>query len=166
MNKNGKEIERKWFLACMPPIGIYGDCNQVPLHEIEQFYFKTQKSGTELRVRREGAGFSITEKSGNGLVREETEIAITKEMFLALQPLAIGSARKRRFFIPHQGRTLLLDQYLGPLQNLVILECEFSSKEESAEFVLPDWAQVPIEVTESPRFSNKLLALNGFPGAP
>ena len=53
------------------------------------------------------------------------------------------------------------DEYKLGLFGLVIVECEFSTREEAEAFVLPDWVGHATEVTKDPRYKNQMLARFG-----
>ncbi len=149
------EIESKFLLPAMPNIPLG---KGIP---VMQGYFDT---GCEMRIRRFGAEHYITIKSEGGKQRSECERTITASAFKSLWPDTNGRrVTKIRHLISYNHHTLELDEYLGDLQGLVTLECEFASEEVQATFVLPDWAADAIDISEDPRYKNRALALHGLP---
>ncbi|MDR0849686.1 MAG: hypothetical protein LBN10_11750 [Propionibacteriaceae bacterium] len=97
------------------------------------------------------------------LVRNEIEVEISADQFKALQKAVLCSPIiKKRTVIPlPSGLKIEVDAFCGNLDGLVIAEVEFSSLEESAEFVPPSWFGE--EVTEDSRYINSSLAQHGIP---
>ena len=152
-----QEIERK-FLVKTPPV----DYTSFDHQHIKQGYLTERGSATEIRVREKGGAFYQTIKRGEGLVREETEIALTKAQFEALWPLTQGRRlEKTRYLIPYEGHTIELDVYGGTLDSLITAEVEFESVASSASFSPPEW--MGREVTEDLHYGNVNLALDGVP---
>ncbi len=145
------EIERKFVLQEIPDVGISA---AVRFDQVKQGYLTTE--GSELRIRLMGNVATLTSK--------EWERDIPREVF-ERHWSATTQARveKARYFIPYGKYTLELDIYKGDLVGLVTLECEFSSEDEASAFILPDWAELAVDVTDDPAFKNKNLALNGLP---
>ena len=87
------EIERKYLVDLS---GI--DIEAYPSKELEQGYLSTIPV---VRVRREGEEYYLTYKSGNGLVRVEENLPLTKESYEHLLAKADGYViTKRRYRIP------------------------------------------------------------------
>ena len=151
-----QEIERK-FLIVNPP----QDYDKYPSKDIIQGYIIITDD-TEVRLRKTGEAFFITVKTGEGLIRNETEIEITPEQFEKLWPLTESwRIEKKRYEINHEEYTIELDFYSGNLADLVVAEVEFRSEEESSSFIPPEW--FGREITEDEGFKNKNLALKGIP---
>ena len=86
------EIERKYLVDLS---GI--DIEAYPSKELEQGYLSTIPV---VRVRREGEEYYLTYKSGNGLVRVEENLPLTKESYEHLLEKADGYViTKRRYRI-------------------------------------------------------------------
>lgn len=87
------EIERKYLVDLS---GI--DIEAYPSKELEQGYLSTIPV---VRVRREGEEYYLTYKSGDGLVRVEENLPLTKESYEHLLEKADGYViTKRRYRIP------------------------------------------------------------------
>lgn len=80
-----------------------------------------------VRVRREGDEWRLTCKRGSGRVREEVEVPLPAEAGPTLLRMA-GAVRleKTRYRV---GRWEV-DVYGGPLEGIVVAECELSDAEE------------------------------------
>lgn len=71
-----KEIERKFLISNVPK-----NLASYPGHKILQGYLVISEDGTEIRLRKFGQKFFQTIKRGEGKIRKETEIAISKKQF-------------------------------------------------------------------------------------
>jgi CYTH domain-containing protein len=153
--KTGREIERKWVLAALPPLD-----DRQP-EEIRQGYLFT--GDTEMRLRRAGQQCFLTVKRGAGESREEWESEIPEWVFDAVWPFTKGRRlRKRRYSFREKRRTIEVDLYEGKLAGLIVLETEFVSPRSAKRFTLPDWAAGAREVTGDLEFSNQSLARKGL----
>lgn len=151
------EIERK-FVAKNIPASLLEPRTPV---KIRQGYL-SHSDDSEIRIRDKSGSYTMTVKQGSGLKRLETEVDIDAEQFEALWPLTQGSRiDKLRYKIPYFGQTLEVDVFAGALTSLVIVEVEFTSEEESRDFLPPDF--VNDEVTTNSDFKNLNLARNGLP---
>ena len=146
------EIERKYVLPAAPP-----ELEQFPCERIQQGYVAIADDGVEVRVRRRGDKTSLTIKSGPGEVRVEEELSIDKRRFDALWSLTEGRRlSKTRHLVPLGDLTVEVDVYDDRLAGLITAEVEFSSLEESARFVAPEW--LGREATNDARYANQALA--------
>lgn len=145
------EIERKFLLNSL-------EGEVVKDYEIEQAYVCIDgKSETRIRKRVEGneAHFFLTVKAGEGMVRTEVEVEITKAQYDELRLTSSRVVTKRRV-VTREG--FEVDLYRGNLENLRVVEVEFSSREEADSFAIPSW--FGREVTEDKRFKNRALAIS------
>jgi adenylate cyclase len=151
------EIERKFFVAKLPE-----DLQQqYHSYEIKQGYLLMTPNGAELRLRQAGEKYSLGVKSGGDLERREGELNIDAELFRELWPATDGRRlEKVRYLIPLGEATVELDIYGGKLEGLVLAEVEFSSVEQSAAFVPPDW--FGREVTADRRYKARELVARGL----
>jgi adenylate cyclase len=151
------EIERKFLIDQSPEIG--GDIEHI---EIRQGYITRGVDDREVRVRRFGSRYTLGVKSGSGVVREETEIDLSKEQFDALWPLtADARLEKTRYLLREGSNTVELDAYSGKLSGLVVAEVEFGSIEECNDFTAPRW--FGREVSGDIAYKNNRLARFGLP---
>ena len=150
------EIERKFLVSSIP--AWLSDCDSA---EIAQGYVALD-GDTEVRIRRRGDAHSLTIKSGTGLVRTEVELDLDAAGFEQLWPLTEGRrVVKRRHRVPNGQLHFDLDVYSGDLAGLAVAEVEFASVEPGEAFDAPAW--LGLEVTEDPRYKNRVLAGHGAP---
>ena len=151
------EIEKKFLVTELPQ-----NLESYPHSEITQGYIRITGDGTEERVRRKGARFLHTIKSGKGLIRKESEKEISEKEFSELWPMTEGMRIiKTRYDIEYVGVLIELDIFSGNLDGLIVAEVEFESEEESEKFVPPKW--FGSEITDDERYKNKNLAIYGKP---
>ena len=152
---NALEIERKFLLKRLPK-GL----KRRPHRRIEQGYLAAERSGgVQVRLRREGAKYSLTYKRGKKSAREEREIALTSRQFRLLWPATEGRRlSKIRCDVPWKKWTIQLDVYIGRHEGIVVAEVEFPDEKSRDAFLPPDW--FGREITGEARYSNVVLAMN------
>ena len=151
------EIERKFLVEKLPVTEL----QHAILEEIQQGYL-IWESEREVRIRRKGELFWLAEKKGIGLIRDEHEILINKQMFAALWPVTGGmQLEKARSTFMLDGYQLELDVYHGALKPLMVLEAEFSTEEQALAWSPPWFAGS--ELTGDRRYKNAQLAKSGKP---
>lgn len=144
-----EEIERKFLVKKVPEL------NHSRVQKIYQGYLCDQP---EIRIRRKGDQYFLTQKGEGLLKRTEVETLISSLTYEILVQLVTSNLlEKDRYHIPlENGMTAELDIYHGQYQGLMVVETEFSSEEESACFVPPEW--FGLEITYDKRYKNKNLA--------
>ena len=146
------EIERKFLVRTLPE-----DLTKFPSSEILQGYLVSTDEGLQVRLRSKDDKYSLTYKRGLGNVREEREVALTREQFATLWPATEGKRlTKTRYEIPFGERVVEIDVYSGKHDGLVVAEVEFGDEASAINFQPPDW--LGEDVTGDPRYSNQLLA--------
>ncbi len=151
------EIERKFLVEELPVTEL----QHATLEEIQQGYL-IREPDREVRIRRKGELFFLTEKKGAGLSRDEQEIVINEQIFDALWPMTGGmQLEKARSTFMLDGHQLELDVYHGALKPLTILETEFPTEEQALAWSPPWFAGS--EVTGDIRYKNAQLAKAGKP---
>jgi len=94
-----------------------------------------------------------------GAARPEFEYSIPMEDARhMLDNFCISELSKIRYFIPHDGHTWEVDEFLGQNEGLIVAEIELSSEDE--QFSLPDW--VDKDVTAEKKYTNSNLAVKPF----
>lgn len=155
---SGQEIERKFLVRALPDLG------RARKSVIRQGYLTGPDDSVEIRLRQLDDNLFLTLKSGEGTVRTEREIPVTGDQFDALWPQTAGRrVEKHRWTgaLP-DGLTFELDQFLGDLAPLLLVEVEFADLATADGFSAPDW--FGRDVTDDKAFKNKSLAVNGAPG--
>ncbi len=158
MTEPNLEIERTYLLRGLPPLpeGATSVC-------IEQGYLPDRNALPEGRLRRtthqDGRiEHTHTIKHGSGLIRAETERAISAEEFASRWPETIGQRlSKTRFFVRDSGFVWEIDQF----DDLDLTLAEVELHEASTTVQPPEWLAPYIvrEVTEEKQFQNYELAL-------
>ncbi len=156
------EIERKFLLY---PIKVECLLKSKGLKyeklNMEQFYIKRgDKVG---RVRKVNDRYFLTLKKGEGLVREESESEIDRNVFqnLLSAEKPIGALKKFRYKVKMGKYIYEIDEFLGELDGLVMLEVEFDSSEKAHLFELdPLFDKICLrEVTSEKEFLNEEIAI-------
>ncbi len=148
----GLEIERKFKIRELP-----SDYKKAPSKKIFQGYLAVCENGTEIRVRKYGNKFFETIKSRGTLVREETEIELSKTQFMKLWPLTKGKRiEKQRYEYKLNNKIIYIDVYMGKLKSLAVAEIEFANVASSKNFKRPPWFGG--EITKNAKYKNKHLA--------
>lgn len=146
------EIERK-FLVKKPP----SDYLSWPVVCIKQGYLAFTEDDIEVRIRQMDNKYYQTLKKGQGLMRGEIEIELTKEQFDKLWP---ATERKRlikkRYIKDEKQYKIELDIYEDKLKGLMIVEVEFNSESESRDFSPPDWFDR--EITDDENYRSEKVA--------
>lgn len=159
----GTEIERKFIIdpRLLPP-----DLHLRPQKQIEQHYFC---SDPVVRLRRvwgmsRGGYFSMDNDTveywytlkGKGLLsRQEAEVPLTREAYLAFMEHTMPYLKKVRYSYFYHGKMWELDKFtLCSMRNLWLAEIELQS--ESEEVHAPNFCTQ--EVTHNPAYSNVNLA--------
>ena len=148
------EIERKWLVDKPPDLSKYKGVR------IIQGYIAVTPEGTEVRLRRKGAKYYVTIKSGSGLQRGENEIDLSRRQFKSLWAATNGRRlEKVRYTFTWRGKTIELDVYRKELAGLKVVEVEFKTIKQAQAFRPPKW--FGREVTDEEKYKNVSLAIRG-----
>lgn len=153
------ERERRWL------------CREVPRERI----FRTEAitdlyvTGTRLRLREarpiDGgrAMLRLSRKADVDLhTRLITSIYLPEEEFAVLAALpGVRISKLRHRLHSPSGVAMLVDEFQGELDGLIMAEAEFKTPESLLAFTLPDFAVR--EVTDDPRFNGGNLVRYGLP---
>jgi CYTH domain-containing protein len=152
------EIERKFVLPRLPT-----EIQSITPLTIIQGYAITEPG--ELRLREEGGvNFVMTVKDDGDLARQEWSASVPRWVFEVLWRKTEGRRiRKLRRLVKHHDLTLEVDEYMGELAGLFVLEVEFPTEAAAAEFEPPWWARDARDVTHISAYKNKRLAVYGAP---
>ena len=140
------EIERKFLIKTLP-----SNLNTYEKKHLEQAYLCT---APVVRVREEGEEYILTYKGKGLMVREESNLPLTKEAYLHLREKADGNIiSKTRYFIPEKnGLTIELDVFEGVHAPLIMAEVEFPNEKAATNYIPPEWFGE--EVTNNPAYHN------------
>lgn len=146
------EIERQFLINELP-----SDLEQHPRVQIRQGYLAVTQD-REVRIREVDGNFTLTVKTGQGLVRKETEITISQLQFDELWTVT-GPQRieKHRYFYPYLDYVLHIDIYQGSLAGFNVVEIEFSNKQQSEAFPVPEFFGEEVTDQGSFYYLQKLL---------
>jgi adenylate cyclase len=155
----GTEIERKFLLRELPAAVAAAEGRA-----LRQGYLALD-GRTEVRVRLEPAGATLTVKHGGGRVRVEEELALDERRAAALWALTEGRRveKTRRRIALGDGLVADVDVYEGDLDGLLVAEVEFAEEARADAFAPPAW--FGREVTDDDRFKARALAVDGRPTA-
>lgn len=151
----GREIERKFQVS--------GDAwrrdVEASRHLRQAYLADTGAASIRVRIVGESSAFLTIKSAAPGRVRAEFEYAIPVADAEALLALRTGQLiEKVRHTVPCGGGDLIVDEFLGANEGLVIAEIELG--DENTESVLPSW--IGREVTDDPRYYNAGLAQRPF----
>ena len=155
-----KEIERKWLLSGFPELN---DSDLLVATDIVQAYLsKTNNEEVRIRGKKEFHKYQLDRKTGEGLIRDEVSVDITKETFEKLYRLIFNMSDSRvihkeyrRYHDPHTG--LHLEMSLVNNQ-FYYCEIEFESEDSAREFQPYPW--MGEEVTDDSRWSMSSYAFS------
>lgn len=113
-----------------------------------------------VRVRREGNAANINIKSATlGVSRSEFEFPIpAHEADEMLGLFCTSTVIKKRYLVPHAGKTWEVDVFAGDNAGLVVAEVELENINEEIE--IPEWAGK--EVSSDPRYYNTELSKHPY----
>lgn len=158
MASQNLEIERKFLVRSLP-----ANLKKNPKASIDQGYLVIEPGHGQVRVRRiADENFStpehyLTFKRREGTVRDEVNLAISREDFERLWPLTEGRrVEKTRYRIPWRKWTIELDIFHGKRDGLVLAEVEFADEKQCDAFTPPAW--LGKDVTTDPAYKNTRLA--------
>jgi CYTH domain-containing protein len=154
------ERERRWLCRDVPRERVF------QTEEITDLYV----TGTRLRLREArpiDGGAPMLRLSRKADIdrhtRLITSIYLPEEEFAdlatSLPGVRVEKSRHRLQRLP--GVMMLIDEFSGELDGLIIAEAEFDTPERLASFAMPDFAVR--EVTDDPRFTGGYLAKDGLP---
>ena len=125
------EIERKYLVTSLPDA-----LEQYSYHRIEQGYLCTEPV---VRIRRQDDDYFLTYKSKGLMVREEYNLALTREAYLHLREKTDGNViSKKRILIPlTEELTIELDIFDPPFAPLMMAAVDFPTEAMALSFEPP-----------------------------
>jgi CYTH domain-containing protein len=145
------EIERRFRVSS----AAWRDSVERSMRITQGYLAITEHSVIRVRVR-DAEGYVTIKSRDGGLAREEFEYAIPLADAESLLKLCGNKIlEKIRHEVTYAGYCWEIDEYLAPLENLVIAEVELQS--ESEDPPRPAW--IGDDITHDGGFSNAALAL-------
>lgn len=148
------EIEKKFLLKKMPL--------ESQVHKEVLIYqnYLSKKGDEQLRIRQvvegDNRSFFCTYKKGSGLIREEIEFEIGERLYFDLSEKAGTKALKKiRKHVSIGEQVAEIDIYQEDLSPLIVVEVEFSTEKEAAEFNPPEWCGE--DISDDKRYKNGRL---------
>jgi len=160
MSEVNKASEVEMELAFLPtklPDEIMG----VEPKRVTDIYFSDDSDLlTKLRLRQKGSTFEMTKKvvldPADPSVQQEYNIPLTESEFLKLSKVEGREVVKDRYVVDVDGHQAEIDIFRGHLAGFGLVEFEFSSEEDKAAFVAPDFCGA--EVTQEDFIAGAYLA--------
>lgn len=156
------EIEKKFLINEVPE-----NIESCEKQEILQGYFKENQKNIRIRktvIEKKGRKYityTMTKKTGNGLIRQEEEKKISENQFKDYREFAKDNQiRKTRYLYPYKKNIIEINQFHDSLDGLRMAEIEFWSIEKSNKFIPP--SRCSQEVTERKEANNSYLAVHGM----
>ena len=143
------------YLAKYLPEGLE-NCRQ---EEMLDIYLPSSAWHPDLRIRKKGDKYEITRKRPIGddpSIQRETTIELSQEEYNEMAELKGKRTHKIRYKYPYAGLTAEIDVLLDDLAGLVVVDFEFTDKEEKDNFSRPDFCL--IDVTREDFLAGGLLA--------
>lgn len=137
---NGETLELELtYLAAVIPEAI----NDVQPIAMEDTYFpEDPEVHAHLRLRAKNERYEITKKTmvddGDASAHVETTIPLETSEYLALASASMRKISKDRYRVNIDGYPAEVDVFKGVLRGLVLIDFEFQSYEEKANFTPPD----------------------------
>ncbi|MEI6479922.1 MAG: hypothetical protein WCO12_00145 [bacterium] len=127
--------------------------------EIKDIYIPKESEHSVLRIRQNGDKFEITKKQPTQGVdsseQYEHTISLTKEEFAALEQVQGKKVRKIRYYYDHSGTKAEIDVFQDDLAGLVLVDFEFSNKEDKDNFKMPQFCLA--DITQDKSFAGGML---------
>lgn len=106
-------------------------------------YYPSEDPHPLLRIRQKGDTYEITKKvMANGTDSShmlEHTIQLTAEEFAALTAAPGKRVAKRRYDYEYQGRKAEIDVFEGELSGLVVVDFEFTDRDDQLAFQMPNF---------------------------
>ena len=155
------EIERKFLLLPCKAKKLL-KFHHIPYKKehLEQFYVATEAS-PYTRYRKKDNTYFQTIKSGEGLVRRESEHKVSKKEYSEQRVRSLGRIITKDRYTFEYGNTLCeMDIFKGTLKGLCYLEIEFEDEKTANTYRLPEIFEklLVTEVTYDNSFNNSALS--------
>jgi len=143
------------YLAKSLPKGLTSSRSK----EIIDIYVPFSAVHPSLRIRKNGDIYEITKKQpilmSDSSKQMENTIPLTKEEFQSLSKVMGKVVRKIRYLYNYEGRTAEVDVFQDNLKGLVLIDFEFQTEKDKANFKMPDFCLA--EVTQETAIAGGML---------
>ncbi len=143
------------YLAKILPSGL----KDVEKKEMLDIYIPASSDHPTLRIRKNGDKHEITKKQpivdGDASRQLETTIKLTPAEFADLSQLPGKRVQKTRYLYPENNVNYEIDVFGGDLSGLVLVDVEFATVQEKANFTAPEWCLA--EVTQETFLAGGML---------
>lgn len=140
------------------------EIGEVEPERIVDIYVPRTASLPHLRLRQRGEKYEITKKmptmEGDYSKQVEQTIRLSREEYLAFLNCDGRRVVKDRYGVLLEGRRAEVDVFREGLEGLVLIDFEFETEEEKANFVMPKVALA--EVTQEDFVAGGVLAGKGY----
>ena len=155
------ELERT-FLAKELPKGF----ENLPNKEVIDIYHPKEADHPVLRLRKNGDKYELTKKSpvkGNDASHQrEQTIILTRKEFDLFSKLDGKRVEKVRYYYDYNDSKAEIDVFKGALEGLVLVDFEFSTREEKDAFGMPEFCLA--DVTHEVFIAGGMLCGKKFSG--
>jgi adenylate cyclase len=114
-----------------------------PSKKMLDIYLPTTSAHPSLRVRKQGDTMEITKKQpvrdNDASHQRETTIPLTEAEYADLSKLQGRRIEKTRYYYTESAVSYEVDVFEGELEGLILIDVEFSSKEDKNQFTPPEW---------------------------
>jgi len=142
------------------PLELPADFDSLDFVEMHDLYIPLETDHPIMRIRKQGDNFEITKKEpvklSDASHQFENTIKLTEEEYNSLKKSPGSHIFKKRFYFTDNGFQYEIDIFKDKLAGLVLVDVEFSSKEEMDLFKKPYW--LGAEVTNLDFIAGGLLA--------
>jgi CYTH domain-containing protein len=132
------ELELTYLAKELPP-----DLASKPSKLLVDVYYPAEDPHPLLRIRQKGDSYEVTKKvmasgADSSHMLEHT-IILSPEEFVALTAAPGKRVAKRRYDFDYQGRKAEIDVFEGDLSGLVVVDFEFTDRDDQLAFEMPDF---------------------------
>lgn len=132
------ELELTYLAKELP-----SDLATKPSKMLVDIYYPSDDPHPLLRIRQKGDKYEITKKvmasgTDSSHMLEHT-IVLSAEEFAALTAAPGKRVAKRRYDFEYQGRKAEIDVFEGELSGLVVVDFEFTDRDDQLSFAMPDF---------------------------
>lgn len=132
------ELERIFLPRALPE-----DLHEARHRTIDDLYVPLTEPHPVIRIRAADGKYELTKKSlplkGNNTARTEETISLSESEYRAFSSISGKRLIKTRYYYEKNGREYEFGVYGGDLEGLVLIDVEFASLEEVAQFQPPDF---------------------------